>query len=233
MENLHVKIEGDKDITLRQGKALELYYKNGIIVHGNITVPSVFVEIRHEEIDCKNSHLEVSRENMKIILIVNENDDKLISTMVGWLKLSEDIAEIGINTGKVYNSFELADFIKMHRSYFETKDVANNLVTRLRNFKAKVNKEIENFKDDKGNYSAKRSQVVESETPDNFIVNIPVFKGMKKRGIEVEVIVHPETLNFSLISPDLLDLIANEKDLIIDAEIEKITKLITIPVFEC
>lgn len=234
MEDLHLKIETtEKEVVLLQGKALDPYYKNGIKIEGLITCPAAFVGIRSKLIDVDHAHLNVFRSEMILILTEKEDDVRLRTQITGSLTISEEIEDFKINKNHVYSSFELADFIKMHRSYFESKEIANALVVKLRSFKARVNKEIENFKDDKGNYSMKRDQVVNSETPDGFRICVPVFKGFKKVTIEVEIVVNPESLGFSLVSPDLSDFIADERDAIFDEEIKKITDLISIPVFEC
>lgn len=50
------------------------------------------------------------------------------------------------------------------------------LVSTLKNFKAKVNQDIERSKEENGNKTDNYSQVVDSNLPKSFKLNIPLFK---------------------------------------------------------
>jgi hypothetical protein len=142
-----------------------------------------------------------------ITLIVDE-DSAYFKQIKGQLALSDEIlSKFQINSSKEWSSHDLAELIKMNRRYFESKDAAMKLVTTLRNFKAKVEKEIENIKDDKANFRALKAQKVESNLPDDFNINIPIFKGMEPETINVEIVVNQNTLDCRLVSPDLEQLI--------------------------
>jgi len=100
------------------------------------------------------------------------------------------------------------------------------LVKDLRNFTAKINKELESFKDDRANYALKKSQVVETNLPASFILVVPIFKGQPKESFEVEINIDADNLTCSLVSPVANDFIYDFKDKIIGTEIEKIKSLL-------
>ena len=137
----------------------------------------------------------------------------------GQLRFSKIYEEFGINTGQSRTTHELADFIKMNRSYFETKDKAMHLVKVLKSFKAKVNKEIESNNDNRGNRKILMDQAVDSNIPDAFKVNIPVFEYHGKELIEIEIYIDSTDLSCQLISPEARDYVNDVSDNLIDAEV--------------
>jgi hypothetical protein len=112
----------------------------------------------------------------------------------------------------------------MNRSVFENRDEAMKLVAELQNFKAKVDKEVELKSDNRGNTTNLRSQVVTSNIPKSFKVNLPIFKGQKSELIEVEVYIRDHDLCCTLVSPEANDSIEMTRDAIIDKQLEKISE---------
>jgi hypothetical protein len=137
----------------------------------------------------------------------------------GQLRFSKILEEFGINTGLSRTTHELADFIKMNRSYFETKDKAMHLVKVLKSFKAIVNKDVESNDDNRGNKKILMDQAVESNIPDAFKVNIPVFEYHVKELIEIEIYIDSTDLSCQLISPEARDYVNDFSDNLIDAEV--------------
>ena len=140
------------------------------------------------------------------------------------IELNPDLSAFNINTGKKYSAFELADFIKMNRHLFESKAVAMELVSALKNIKANVNKAIEASRDDRGNKRALIDQVVESNIPEVFNIELPVFKGCGKVVVPIEVVLD-ESLDCMLLSPDLKQIIAEESKILIDNELDKVKEM--------
>lgn len=120
--------------------------------------------------------------------------------------------------------FDMADRIKQLRTYFETQQDAMKLVTELRNFKAKIDKELELSDDKRGNQKIMRAQTVESNLPKSFNVNMPIFKGAEKRTFEVEVEINPNDLSCTLVSPDAHDIVVQERDNQMDAVLGRIAE---------
>ena len=226
MENLKVTVEnGVKELILLQGEAEKVYHDKSLDVAG-ASIASVHEFLVKKGIDNKdivNSKVEFSYDGLYLNLFYSvrrRNPD----TIKGLLKLHPDLKKFEINSSKTYTTFELSDFIKMNRHYFENKDVAMKLVSELRNFEGKVNKDVELKADTRANQRVLINQVVESNIPDGFILVLPVFIGQNKVRLSVEINI-TASFECSLISPDLKQMIDEETKVIIDAELLKIKDL--------
>ncbi len=226
METIHVNLEnvGGKELTIRQGKALEVLPKKQNIWSGLIDSPLQFLQKREDVLDLYACVVLVMRSELTIRLVTDESS-QLRDEVFGTLYLSDKYKAFGINSGNYITPHEMAALIKMNRTAFENIDVAMRLVSQLQNFKAKVNKEVEAKKDDRANYSSHLSQVVDSNLPESFKLNIPIFKGQQKQLIEVEVYIRASDLNCCLMSTEANDVIETTRDAIIDDVLEKIKEL--------
>lgn len=218
-----MNIEDGKDIVIRFGDALPLQEPKYVSIHGTIDAPARWVEKRKDDIVSADAHVLVDREHMTITLNTDENSaysDKIVGT----LTISTEMQEFGINTGEYMSCFDMADRIKQLRTYFETQQEAMKLVTELRSFKAKIDKELELSDDKRGNQTIMRAQTVESNLPKSFKVNMPIFKGTEKRTFEVEVEINPNDLSCTLVSPDAHDIVVQERDSQMDGVLVRIAE---------
>lgn len=216
-----MNIEDGKDIVIRFGDALPLQEPKYVSIHGTIDAPARWVEKRKDDIVSADAHVLVDRDRMTITLNTDENS-AYMDQIVGTLTLSTEMQEFGINTGEYMSCFDMADRIKQLRTYFETQQEAMKLVTELRNFKAKIDKELELSDDKRGNQKIMRAQTVESNLPKSFKVNMPIFKGTEKRTFEVEVEINPNDLSCTLVSSDAHDIVVQERDNQMDAVLGRI-----------
>lgn len=216
-----MNIEDGKDMVIRFGDALPLKEPKYVSINGTIDAPARWVEKRKDDIVSADAHILVDRDHMTITLNTDENNF-YSDQIVGTLTLSTEMQEFGINTGEYMSCFDMADRIKQLRTYFETQQDAMKLVTELRNFKAKVDKELELSDDKRGNQKILRAQTVESNLPKSFNVNMPIFKGTEKRTFEVEVEINPNDLSCTLVSPDAHDIVVQERDNQMDAVLGRI-----------
>lgn len=216
-----MNIEDGKDMVIRFGDALPLKEPKYVSIHGTIDAPARWVEKRKDDIVSADAHILVDRDHMTITLNTDENNF-YSDQIVGTLTLSTEMQEFGINTGEYMSCFDMADRIKQLRTYFETQQDAMKLVSELRNFKAKVDKELELSDDKRGNQKILRAQTVESNLPKSFNVNMPIFKGTEKRTFEVEVEIAPNDLSCTLVSPDAHDIVVQERDNQMDAVLGRI-----------
>lgn len=222
-ENLKITVEnGVKELVILQGNAEPIYHKKAIEVKGG-SINSAFEYLSKMVVDFKiieHSKLEFCYDKLYIKLLYDARE-RNPDVIEGTLKLHPDLVKFNINSGKTYSAFDLADFIKMNRHYFENKEYAMKLVSELRNFEGKVNKELEARTDDRGNKRALINQVVESNIPTGFYLELPVFIGQEKKRLEVEINI---TANFdcSLISPDLKEFIDMQSKTILDEQLDKI-----------
>lgn len=216
-----MNIEDGKDMVIRFGDALPLKEPKYVSINGTIDAPARWVEKRKDDIVSADAHILVDRDSMTITLNTDENNF-YSDQIVGTLTLSTEMQEFGINTGEYMSCFDMADRIKQLRTYFETQQDAMKLVTELRSFKAKIDKELELSDDKRGNQTIMRAQTVESNLPKSFKVNMPIFKGTEKRTFEVEVEINPNDLSCTLVSPDAHDIVVQERDNQMDAVLGRI-----------
>ncbi len=215
MDPITVKVDGEtKELVIRSGQALPLKEPLPVNISGTIKSPLKYLEKRIGEINQLKSVLEVDKEGMQLNLVIDESNHYGTSVK-GSLTLDPKFKLFGINKGNYMSPFALADMIKMNRSCFENHTVAMELVNELKNFKAKVDKEIEKSDNNRGNRKLLIDQVVKSNVPEKFNMKIPIFKGEKPQVFEVEVYFNSEDLTCCLISPQANDLIDEQVDQII------------------
>ena len=216
-----MNIDDGKDMVIRFGDALPLQEPKYVSIHGTIDAPARWVEKRKDDIVSADAHVLVDRDRMTITLNTDENS-AYMDQIVGTLTISTEMQEFGINTGEYMSCFDMADRIKQLRTYFETQQEAMKLVTELRSFKAKIDKEMELSDDKRGNQKIMRAQKVESNLPKSFKVKMPIFKGTEERTFEVEVEINPNDLSCTLVSPDAHDIVVQERDSQMDAVLGRI-----------
>lgn len=206
---------------IRFGEALPLKEPKAVSISGTIDTPARWVEKRKDGIAQADAHVLVDRDKMSITLNIDENS-AYSDQVTGTLTLSSEMQEFGINTGEYMSCFDMSDRIKQLRSYFETQQEAMKLVSELRNFKAKIDKELELSDDKRGNQRILKSQFVESNLPKDFKIQLPIFKGMRKETIQVEVEINPNDLSCTLVSPEAHDIVVQQRDMHMDAVIDRI-----------
>lgn len=211
----------ERDIIIREGKAPEIYDPVNLSISGVLNTPQIWLSKKIRSISEISSHIIIDRENLSITLFIDENNH-FSDRIKGKLELHPDFKKFKINTGEQFTNFELAELIKMNRSAFESPSVAMSLVTDLKNFKAKVDKEIEKANNDRGNVKLVVSQFVESNLPEKFWLEVPVFKGTPKERVEVEIYIDPASLTCSMVSPHANDLVSDIRDKAIDDVIHEI-----------
>ena len=212
---------GVREVTIREGKAVELREPVKVNIKGTIDAPARWLEKRYDCVNQKTCHVLVDREAMAITLQCHEQD-YYGTHVLGTLEFSEVFRRFGINGGEYRTHFELAELIKMNRSYFENKTTAMKLVTELQNFKAKVDKEVEQSDNNRGDRRMLISQAVKHNLPEAFTLILPIFKGIEPQTIEVEVYVNPSDLTCTLVSPEANDIVVSRRDSIIDSVIAHI-----------
>lgn len=228
-ESLHIKFEGNApdELTIRSGKAPDLLpLKEPVIINmsGVLNSPLRWLEKRHEDFDAKVCHVVYNREKMTITLVQNEAN--YYRTIVsGTLNLHPMFVKFGINSDKKMTHYDMAAFFKMHRHAFESQQVGMGLVTLLRNFKAKIDRDIESSDDKRGNARELRAQAVSHNLPESFKLNIPIFRGMEREVFAVEVEVDADDLSCKLISPDASDLMEYYRDRQIDEVLDAIREI--------
>lgn len=217
------------EVVLREGKApVALDPKEPVPVNitGTIDSPLRWLEKRVGLMDQKQANITVDRDNMKISLVDKETDF-YNNGICGILQLSKEMKEFGINTDKVWEPNKLSLFIKMHRAFFTDKSQNMQLVSTLKNFKAKVNQDIERSKEENGSKVDNYSQVVDSNLPKSFKLFIPLFKGFPCEEIEVEIYadVDGRDVSLSLVSAGANEAIEDYKNKVIDEQLDAVREV--------
>lgn len=213
-----------RDLNIRTGKLLDPREPERLNIDGNIDSVRRWIEKRKHMINSDKAVITVMRDALTIKL--DEDPNNYYATVINAeLELSTEMKKLGINDGKYMTCFEMADRIKRLRSYFENRQQAMELVTTLRNFKAKVEKEVEASDDKRGNRREMLSQAVDSNLPKSFNVVVPIFKGQEKQTLEVEVEINASDLTCTLVSPSVDDAMTEQANAIIDSELTQIESL--------
>ena len=217
------------EVVLREGEApelLEIKEPEQVVISGTIDTPFRWLEKRIELINQKASNIIVNRDVMGIALTVDETN-YYQSDIRGELKTSKEMMEFGINTEKKWEPIKLSKFVKMHRAFFTDKSQNMMLVSTLKNFKAKVNQDIERSKEENGSKVDNYSQVVDSNLPKSFKLNIPLFKGFACEEIEVEIYadVDGRDVTLSLVSAGANEAIEEYKNKVIDEQLDAIRQI--------
>lgn len=236
-ENLNVYLPEGIDraeVVIREGDAAKVLDPKPPVktnIEGVLNAPFEYLSKRLNaepvQFDQKRCHVLVDREHLSIKLIINDHDEYTRGFVQGRLEQNAKFLEFGINTGKVWTPTELGLFIKMNRSFFTDKAAAMSLTTELMNFKATVDAKLERSLQETGSKTDNFSQVVNSNIPASFKINIQIFKGHPVEELEVETFAQIDGRNvaFILISPGANDSLEATRDRAIDYEIEAIKEL--------
>lgn len=214
------------EVVLREGNAPEALNPKEperVVINGTIDAPFRWLEKRVELINQKATNIIVNRDKMGIALTIDETN-YYQTEINGILQASKEMQEFGINTEKKWEPIKLSQFFKMHRAFFKDKSENMSLVSTLKNFKAKVNQDIERSKEENGNRTDNYSQVVDSNLPKSFKLNVPLFKGFANEEIEVEIYadVDGRDVSLSLVSAGANEAIEEYKNKVIDEQLDAI-----------
>lgn len=216
--------ENVSTVYVYEGTAPEIHDPLIIKTAGTLEAPLRWLEKRLETIDQLKAHIISDRELLTIALHLNDKNP-FEDTITGKACFHPVFIVFGINSGKYRTAHEMAQLFKMNRSHFENQQTAMKLVTELQNFKAKVDKEIERSDNNRGDKRELMAQVVNSNVPEKFNLNIPIFKGQEKKLIEIEIYINPSDLTCALVSPEANDLTEAFRDMMIDSVLEQIVKI--------
>lgn len=217
--------------------ANELPVKPQVKLNIECTIGAVaeFLSKRVELLDQTKCSIYVDRENMSIRLLINENDFYNSDSIVSELTLHPAFKKFGINSSKVWTPIDLAMFFKMNRAFFTDLKTNLELVSALKNFTATVNNKIERSAKENGDRTDNFEQVVDSDLPAAFTLNIPVFKGKPAETLEIETFaqIDGRTVSFTLLSPAANQVIEEIRDKEIDEQLLTIRELApNIPIIE-
>ena len=232
MENKIVVSDDTKTLTIFEGTALTPKEKEKVKISGSISAPRVYLEKRspNEATD----YILFSREKMTIVFRQHEND-QLGSHIIGTLLINPDLKKFNVNSdSNTLGTKEMASLLKRNRLFFTDKDRNFSVVAALNSFQATISTELAKEQDTKGNKRELIEKKVISNIPTDFNLTLPIFVGQKAKTFNVEICFDATDSGVKcwLESADLQELILQNRDEIIDEEIEKIQEICLLPIIE-
>ncbi len=231
-ENYDIKEPGTYTIIHKEG--LSEQQPQDLITGGNIDSISRFLDKRYMvSVFPEKSHIVVDREEKRLVLRFNERDPLYYGEIYGKLEYNTDFTLFKINSGEKWGHQSFAQFIKLNRHFFDS-DELRKLHKSLMEFKIKVNKELENSDNNRGDYRRIAVQnVVNRDIPESFNLTINVFTGVEPTTLNVEIYIDPDSFEVALISSELKEYEKRIADEQIDKELKAIHKIAQdIPIME-
>lgn len=226
--NVNLK-EGTEEVVIRKGKAAVIREPKIVNLSGVIGAPAEFWVKRKEKHPLLEAHVTYSRDDRKIILVLDEKD-YFGGSVTGSIESSPDFEAYHINGKSTFGVKELLKFLRLRRAHFANRDDHMALISNLSKFKVQVATEIEDSGNDRGDVTKLMEQKVKSDIPLGFELNMRVFKGMDKRKFKVDILFNVENNNTSLWfeSAELAEIQDDMVDQAIDKELKAFTALVVI-----
>lgn len=240
MENFHLKVENaGSEITIREGQALPPVAPKKIVINGDIKTVTSFVKKRSDKeqlttsgyqwINPDRAIVEVDKEKMQIVLKVDP-EDEYGPVVTANLSTAPELEQFCINNNKLFNREELIKLIRFNKIWFADPEAHDKLLKAYQAFTATVNANIGKTSDTRGNVDNSYKKTVETNVPDSFVLNIPIFKGMDKRRFRVEIAIDSTdaSTKFWFESVELNDIIQVESETILKKELESCSDYVVI-----
>jgi ribosomal protein L32E len=232
MQALTLKVEqaNGNEITIREGKALELRPPVKIQISGDIRTVRSFIEKRKDVdpitgklqyISPSTTIVSVDKNNLSITLELDP--ENIYGTEVtGELSFTPELEQFCINKNKLFSREELIKLIRFNKIWFTEAEAHDKLLKAYQSFAATVNANIGKTSDTRGNVDNTYKKTVETNVPDSFVLNIPIFKGLDKRRFRVEIAIDSTdaSTKFWFESVELKELIEIESEIILNKELE-------------
>jgi hypothetical protein len=218
-------------LTILEGAALTPREPEKVVISGSISAPKDYILVRGA--DRATDHVVFSRSKMFIRYQQNERD-YFGASIEGKLLLNPNLAAFEINAQKLRAPKELASLLKINRTFFANKELNATIVSSLNAFTATVTAKLEQSQDTRGNSKRSIEKEVESNMPKGFVLSMPIFVGHAPLSFFVEICIDSTDagVNCWLESPELADLILQNRDAIIDAELAAIREKCDMPFVE-
>ena len=128
---------------------------------------------------------------------------------------------------KEWTPAELGLFFKMNRTFFPDRKTNMELVSCLMNFNGTVNATIDREIKMNGSRTDNFAQVVNSNLPESFTLQIPIFKGLQPETLEVETFaqIDGRDVHFILMSPGAQATLEDIRDKVLDKELADIREI--------
>jgi len=242
MENINLRLEkiNGNEITILEGQALAPVAPKKIVISGDIKTVVSFIEKRNNEkqvstagyqwINPDRAIVEVDKAKLQIVLLVDP-EDVYGPVVTGTLEIEPELLKFGIDTGKKYTQTELIKLLRRSKRWFWDGPSHEALLKAYMSLDVKVTTDLKNdAADNRGNRFNSFDKKITANIPEDFILNIPIFKGQDYKKFRVEIILDSTdgSTKFWMESVELEELIAIESEAILNKELESCADYVVI-----
>lgn len=221
--------EGE-NLTIREGKALDLQPPVKIKLSGNIETVTAFLKKRWTEeregrglqtVDSARAIVIVDQEAMKMTLYLDP--ENFFGTEVeGKLEFTPELEQFHINSTKMFNREELVKLLRFNKRFFPNLTKYEELLKAYQSLQISTGTEVKQGSDTRGNKNNLFIKEVNSQhIPTEFVLDMPIFKGQKHESFRVEICLDATdaSVRFWFESVELAELIEIRKKEIFDAQL--------------
>ncbi len=236
MENVTIKVEPTEkgEVVIRTGAAPKIERRKAIVIDSvDIAAPLKFWEKRKSHYRESTSGISFSYRKGIITLKAPYNIDEVdTDEVIGKMVLNPELVGLKINEGNYVTFQELHEQLRWMKLMFVENNQYTAIISKLTNFKAKIDTEIEKVKDEKGNSSDYVVTKVKNEIPLEFQLKTNIYEGQKEDIFNVNIIVKASgtQLLFTLESMDLYEMEESKKKSAMDEVLKGFESIICIEV---
>lgn len=197
-----------KDITIREGQALEAKANKSIAIDGTLQAPAQFIKGRGT-IDQEHSHIRIFKDAGRIELYLQDTDPHTTHKITGSLKRDSILNGFSINTDKRWAVADFLKFVRTMRFYFPEKSQHEQLIDSLQKWSVQIQRVIKEHNDNSGNSNFQlETKVRDVKLLTKFKIEVPIFQGYPKHTFTVEIGLDPKAVSVDLylISDELIEL---------------------------
>jgi hypothetical protein len=229
MEDLKVVVSSTlPEVVIRTGEALPAEPIERLTINGQQGTIHHFLVKLPDLAKNNHSHIEVCRNDGKIVLIINPFGDQLSkrATIVSKIKQSKEIDLLGINR-RYWPAKDLGDLLRMNQHLLATTvHDPKELISNLRQFEIEFQRKHKVTDDNRATTSVEKSQTIQKcSIPKSIDVLIPLYEGDQKMAITAEVDIDPDSLKCILIVTGLTPMMKERMETLLDDEIKNIRDL--------
>jgi hypothetical protein len=207
--------ENNPEVIVRTGTASELKPPNKIVIIGDIASVKSFIDkrklVKSEaasaepgttlemcKVDKYSCNLQMIHTDLAIITtdkkaktikLEVDPQDAFGVTVTGILEDSEEIKQFCINQNKMFNREELVKLLRFARMQFSNVDVHDTVLKAYQKFNVQAHVQLQQENDTRGNRTNNLQKTVETNLPDSFVLNIPIFKGQQNETFRVDICI--------------------------------------------
>lgn len=196
-----------QEVVIRHGQAAPVILPKEISIKGDFNAVSNWMATNESTLD-KHQAIFTYDTAKKFLSLDTKPQFPDRIEITAYAELFKDLVAFGINQEKFRSKRELEQLVKMNRFYFSDAGEQIELLNKLQKLSLKIDAQLQDEADKRGNKNQGFSQNVTSDIPLEFKLTIPVFQGMPASTFRVEICydVTDRTVRFWLESVELREL---------------------------